>query len=197
MGRSRRSKFDFLTDTQEKKDPYLRDKYAHELYATPNYDGILVSKIVLDKSAKKDSRLKRQEEFINFFGLRKHIILRMEKLASAFCDNQSWVTAVLSATSKRTAPYRTNEILEYYEQFGFTYGVSIDHLIVGPFAKPGIREQRYELTLKNAEDFIRKHQARGHAFTPIGVAQGGTQNPMLRQSKISSEWNTNILRLAV
>jgi hypothetical protein len=69
-------------------------------------------------------------------------------------------------------PYTTEEILEYYQKSGFDYGVSIDHLIVGVFAKPGIREKRYELTLKNAEQFIKKHRAGGYQFTPIGVAQG-------------------------
>jgi tRNA-guanine family transglycosylase len=31
---------------------------------------------------------------------------------------------------------------------------------------------RYELTLKNAQEFIEKHQQGGYSFTPIGAAQG-------------------------
>ena len=69
-------------------------------------------------------------------------------------------------------PFDTDEILEYYQNFGFDLGVSIDHLIVGGFAAPGIREQRYDLTMKNAAEFIQKHRERGYRFTPIGVAQG-------------------------
>ncbi|MDJ0677359.1 MAG: tRNA-guanine transglycosylase DpdA, partial [Calothrix sp. MO_167.B42] len=69
-------------------------------------------------------------------------------------------------------PYNTVEILDYYEKLGFNYGVSIDHLIVGQFAQSGVREKRYNLTLRNAEEFISKHQNIGYNFTPIGVAQG-------------------------
>lgn len=69
-------------------------------------------------------------------------------------------------------PYTTDEILDYYEQLGFNYGVSIDHLIVGSFAQSGVKEKRYNLTLKNAEEFIQKHRAGHYTFTPIGVAQG-------------------------
>ncbi len=69
-------------------------------------------------------------------------------------------------------PYTTEEILDYYENHGFDYGVSIDRLIVGPFAAEGKREFRYDLTLKNAEDFIKQHKNRGCSFTPIGAVQG-------------------------
>ena len=153
----------------------MRDKYAHELYETPNYDGILVSKVVIDASAKK----RQQIEAVG--GI--HQFLRFEK-AHDFSKNGKpshfnllWQPVMgdcgaFGYIKEDLPPYDTDEILEYYEKFGFTYGVSIDHLIAGPFAKAGIREQRYDLTLKNAEDFILKHQERGYRFTPIGVAQG-------------------------
>jgi len=69
-------------------------------------------------------------------------------------------------------PYNTIEILDYYEKLGFNYGVSIDHLIVGGFAEVGVREKRYEITLKNAQEFIEQHKLGGYTFTPIGAAQG-------------------------
>ena len=71
-------------------------------------------------------------------------------------------------------PYKTDEILDYYERLGFDYGVSIDHLIVGPFAQPGIRNKRYKITQENAFEFIKQHRSKGYKFTPIGVAQGWT-----------------------
>lgn len=46
--------YNFLTDqATENRDPYTNDAYAHELYPSPNYDGILVSKIVIDQNKKK------------------------------------------------------------------------------------------------------------------------------------------------
>jgi tRNA-guanine family transglycosylase len=87
--------------------------------------------------------------------------------------DRSWAIAEPSGYIKEDVPpYNTVEILDYYQNLGFDFGVSIDHLIVGPFAAPGIREQRYDLTMKNAQEFIEKHQAGGYTFTPIGVAQG-------------------------
>jgi len=167
--------FDFLTDTQEKKDPYLRDKYAHELYDTPNYDGILVSKIVIDASARKRQQIEAAGGIHQFLRFEKAHDFSKNGETSHF--NLLWQPVMgdcgaFGYIKEDLPPYNTDEILQYYEQFGFTYGVSIDHLIVGPFAKAGIREQRYDLTLKNSEDFIVKHQARGYRFTPIGVAQG-------------------------
>ncbi|MFM6402453.1 hypothetical protein, partial [Planktothrix sp.] len=45
--------FNFKTDTlTPKREPY-EDWYAHQIYPQPNYDGILVSKVVVDKSRKK------------------------------------------------------------------------------------------------------------------------------------------------
>jgi hypothetical protein len=149
--------YNFLTDkATEDRDPYTNDAYAHELYSTPNYDGILVSKIVVDQNKKKRSR-------IESVGI--HKFLRFSGPIMGDCGAFGYI-------EEDEPPYETDEILDYYETLGFNYGVSIDHLVVGPFAQPGVREQRYELTLKNAEDFLKRHREKGYQFTPIGVAQG-------------------------
>jgi hypothetical protein len=150
--------FDFQNDafTQD-RNAYKDDIYAHEIYSKPNYDGILVSKIVIDKSSRKKADIEA------FGGI--HHFIRTESEVMGDCGAFGYIAEV-------EPPYKTDEILEYYEKLGFDYGVSIDHLIVGPFAQPGIREKRYELTQKNAFEFIEQHQRRGYKFTPIGVAQG-------------------------
>jgi hypothetical protein len=149
--------YDFLTDTAtQNRNPFSDDKYAHEIYTTPNYDGILVSKFVVDKSQKR-------KKYIETNGIHKSLRFPGEIMgdcgAFSYIDNDK-------------PPYSTTEILDYYEQLGFDYGVSIDHLIVGPYAEPGVRRKRYELTLKNAEEFLQKHSSGGYKFKPIGVAQG-------------------------
>ncbi|MEM7066766.1 MAG: tRNA-guanine transglycosylase DpdA [Cyanobacteria bacterium P01_B01_bin.77] len=149
--------YNFLTDqATENRDPYTNDAYAHELYSTPNYDGILVSKIVIDQNKKKRSH-------IQSVGI--HKFLRFPGPIMGDCGAFGYI-------EEENPPYDTEEILDYYESLGFEYGVSIDHLIVGAFAQPGIREKRYELTLKNAEEFLTRHREKGYRFTPIGVAQG-------------------------
>lgn len=149
--------YNFLTDTApENRDPYADDVYAHELYPTPNYDGVLVSKVVVDQNKTKRAKIE---------DLGIHRFIRFQKPIMGDCGAFGYI-------KEDVPPYETDEIVDYYERLGFNYGVSIDHLIVGPFAEPGIREKRYDLTLKNAEDFIQRHRERGHSFTPIGVAQG-------------------------
>jgi hypothetical protein len=148
----------FETDTStHNRIPSIDDVYAHDIYGYPNYDGILVSKVVVDKSKRKKQEIEKAggiHEFIRFYG---------EIMGD--CGAFGYI-------KQDEPPYHTEEILEYYERLGFNYGVSIDHLIVGQFAIEGVREKRYILTLKNAEDFIEKHKAGGYTFTPIGVAQG-------------------------
>lgn len=149
--------YNFQTDTLTlNRDPLLDDIYAHQIYQTPNYDGILVSKTVISKSKKK-------KELIEKLGIHKFLNWSAEIMGDC---------GAFSYLNEEKPPYTTEEILDYYENHGFNYGISIDHLIVGSFAKEGTREFRYDLTLKNAEDFIKKNKSRGCSFTPIGAAQG-------------------------
>ena len=53
---------------------------------------------------------------------------------------------------------------------GFDYGVSVDHLIVPEFEDQ--RTRRYELTLRNADEFLTACRRRGCNFVPIGAVQG-------------------------
>jgi hypothetical protein len=149
--------YDFLTDTlTASRDPYKDDIYAHQIYSNPNYNGILVSKGIVESSKKKKAQIEevRIHKFIRFLG-------------SVMGD-----CGAFGYIKEEVPPYNTEEILEYYQHIGFDYGVSIDHLIVGPFAESGVREKRYELTIKNAKDFIQKHRDGGYTFTPIGAVQG-------------------------
>ncbi len=67
-------------------------------------------------------------------------------------------------------PYTTDEILDYYTRLDFDYGVSIDHLIVT--ATEHQKQERYQLTIHNAEEFLVEHRKRGLTWTPIGAVQG-------------------------
>ena len=149
--------YDFLTDTLTAgRDPYEDDIYAHQIYSTPNYNGILVSKGIVESSKKKKAQIEE---------VRIHKFIRFSGAVMGDCGAFGYI-------KEEFPPYNTEEILEYYQRIGFDYGVSIDHLIVGPFAESGVREKRYELTIKNAEEFIQKHRTGGYTFRPIGAVQG-------------------------
>ena len=71
---------------------------------------------------------------------------------------------------RRESALPTDQILDYYTRLGFDYGVSIDHLIVTSTAAQ--KQHRYELTIHNAEEFLKEHRRRGLPWEPIGAVQG-------------------------
>jgi hypothetical protein len=153
-------KYDFIKDCSEKdRDVYQNDVYAHEIYNKPNYDGILVSKMSIEASKTKK---KSMEEI----GVHSYIRYPKNNPVMGDCGAFSYI-------DKENPPYKTEEILEYYEKLGFDIGVSIDHLIIGNIAKdPNERVRRYNITRNNAEEFINMHREKNCNFIPSGIAQG-------------------------
>ena len=151
--------FDFFTDTHSPgRDPYSDDRYAHELFPHPNYDGMLVSKAIIEGNPSRSRRLNELRDV--------HADVRFNGPVMGDCGAFSYV-------KQDKPPYETKEILDYYQRFGFDYGVSIDHLIVGPFSTGSARDQRYELTLKNAIEFLQRYRKHGgYRFKPVAAIQG-------------------------
>ena len=79
------------------RKPYVDDVYAHEIYAKPNYDGILVSKVVVDKSQTKKQRIYE-------IGIHKYIRLNSLKIMGD-CGAFGYI-------AEDEPPYTTEEILE-------------------------------------------------------------------------------------
>lgn len=152
--------YDFITDqTVEGRDPYSHDVYAHEIYKTPNYDGVLISKIIIEQNKSKKARIEEM-------GVHKFIRFDNGRPIMGDCGAFGYV-------DEKVPPFETKEILDYYQRLGFDIGVSIDHLIVGKYASDPIeRERRYKLTRKNAEEFLEEYKKGPYTFLPSGVAQG-------------------------
>ena len=123
--------YDFLTDTAtEGRDPYSHDVYAHEIYPTPNYDGVLISKIIIEQNKTKKARIEEM-------GVHKFIRFDNGRPIMGDCGAFGYV-------DEEVPPFETKEILDYYQRLGFDIGVSIDHLIVGKYATdPAERDRRY------------------------------------------------------
>lgn len=153
-------RYNFMSDeATEGRDPYLNDVYAHEIFEDPNYDGVLISKVNVE-----ESKIKRQK--VENVGV--HSFIRYPKTQPIMGD-----CGAFGYIGEHEPPYSTEEILDYYQKLGFDFGVSIDHLIAGDIAlDPVERQRRYDITRKNASDFINKWRNGNYSFTPIGVAQG-------------------------
>lgn len=149
--------YDFETDTHSGgSGDWSNEVYAHQMYPEPNYDGILVSKVVAEKSKKKKDR-------INAWGVHRFLRVPRDFPIMGDCGAFGYIM-------EDNPPYTTDEILDYYTRLDFDYGVSVDHLIVS--ATEAQKQHRYQLTIDNAEQFLREHRQRGLSWTPIGAVQG-------------------------
>jgi hypothetical protein len=160
--------YDFETDTgTPEKRKYYDEVYAHEIYKHPNYDGILFSKSAIEKSQAKSEMIREIGSIHKYARFENRPIL-------GDCGAFSYI-------AEKDPPYETKEILDYYQNYGFDYGVSIDHLIIPAFYHE--KEYRYHLTQENAREFIKLHREGGYSFTPVGVAQGWTPETYKRAAE--------------
>jgi hypothetical protein len=149
--------YDFATDTHSGgSSDWSNQVYAHQIFPEPNYDGILISKVIAEDSKRKKAR-------INELGVHRFLRVPPEFPVMGDCGAFGYI-------QKENPPYTTAEILDYYTRLGFDAGVSIDHLIVA--ATVAQQKHRYDLTIQNAEDFLKEHRRRGLEWEPIGAVQG-------------------------
>jgi len=150
--------YDFVTDQPTPgRNPYINDRYAHEMYTPPPYDGVLLSRAVIDAERSKRNRIRKAGTV--------HDYLRLPQGHSVLGD-----CGAFSYWRKAEPPYQTDEMLEYYQTLGFDLGVAIDHLIFAELEAE--KERRWNITMHNCEEFLKLHRSGGYTFTPIGVAQG-------------------------
>jgi queuine/archaeosine tRNA-ribosyltransferase len=149
--------YDFLNDTHSGgSGDWSNQVYAHQLYPEPNYDGILMSRAIAEKSRKKKER-------INALGVHRFLRVPREFPIMGDCGAFDYIM-------QESPPYTTEDVLDYYTRLGFDYGVSVDHLIVA--ATEQQKKFRYELTIHNAEDFLKQHRKADLKWEPIGAVQG-------------------------
>lgn len=149
--------YDFLTDTHSGgTGDWSNETYAHQMYPEPNYDGILMSRAVAEKSKKKDVR-------INEMGVHRFLRVPREFPIMGDCGAFDYI-------EEDVPPYSIEDVLEYYTRLDFDIGASVDHLVVPAFESA--REFRYDLTISNAEEFIKEHRKAGLKWEPMGSVQG-------------------------
>lgn len=171
--------FDFETETRSSTRVRQRDdRYPHEIFATAPYDGLLVSKAIVDGlggGTGKYSSAQRQR-FLRV-GVREYFRLQATSLETmGDCGAFTYVR-------EERPPYSAAEVADFYSDCGFDYGLSVDHVILGYNARlddnldnldlvPADWRARQDMTFELAEAFLRYCQAKQKRFAPIGVAQG-------------------------
>lgn len=148
--------YNFLNDEHRPdRDRWRDDIYPHQLFSEPICDGVFLSGIAIS-SLKK--RVKEAGNVHNFLHLPSHVPVMGDCNALTYKD-------------KEVPPHKTEDVLEIYQQHGYTFGASIDHLI--DFGSPLTEKQRrWDITIQNAQDFISEYWSMQCTFTPIGIVQG-------------------------
>ncbi|QYN37784.1 hypothetical protein K1T35_11395 [Pseudonocardia sp. DSM 110487] len=165
--------YDFLHDEYSPLRVRQRDDlYAHEVLTQIPYDGILVSKAIVDGSvngAGKYTQSQRQRLYRR--GVRSFFRLPDSIATIGDCGAFNYV-------SEHEPPYTVNEVIDFYEGCGFDAGISVDHVILGYDASatdetvdPAWKD-RQNITLRLANDFLEAVDSRRCTFEPVASAQG-------------------------
>ncbi|MCG6157723.1 tRNA-guanine transglycosylase DpdA [Rubinisphaera margarita] len=170
--------FDF--DTEKRKETRIRqrdDLYAHEVFEKPPYDGMLVSMAIVHGTGGSTGRytLGQQRRF-SVEGARE--FLRLPKGLELIGD-----CGAFTYVKEPVPPVSVEQVARFYEDSGFDYGASVDHIILEydpqwdrplPGTKPVPEDcvRRQELTIQLARDFQKLCRQQKVRFEPIGIAQG-------------------------
>lgn len=165
--------YDFINDEYLPTRVRQRDDvYAHEVVTPSPYDGILVSKAIVDGSVKGAGRYAApQRARLYRLGVRKFFRLPDHTLSLGDCGAFNYI-------NEEHPPYTVDEVLDFYEECGFDAGVSIDHVIFGylPLADESTVDsawvKRRHISLELAEKFFAAVQERSTDVEPVGAAQG-------------------------
>lgn len=180
--------FDFIADrSPADRQPYWDDAYPHEILGFAPYDGVLVSRAILGGHQVKGKYTPGQARRFEAVGARK--FLRLDTPAFShlpiFGD-----CGAFAYVNEDVPPYTPAEIAEFYDDCRFTHGCSVDHIIFEFDAKNPPAEAmsedvraRFELTLENADAFIREVAAAKAAFTPLGTVQGWSPASMAEAAR--------------
>ena len=170
--------FDFVTE--KRNDTRIRqrdDLYAHEVFDSPPYDGMLVSKAVVEGTGGTTGRYTLGQQR-RFFAEGVREFMRLPKHLEIIGD-----CGAFSYVNEPTPPVTVEDVSRFYEESGFDYGASVDHVILAynadwDYSLPGVDpvpddcRKRQEITIELAREFIQNTKKQKLSFKPLGVAQG-------------------------
>ncbi|GAA1033081.1 hypothetical protein GCM10009557_33640 [Virgisporangium ochraceum] len=167
------STYDLVNDEYSPFRVHERDDlYAHEALDPPPYDGILVSKAIVDGSVRSAGKYTgAQREGLYKLGVRS--FFRLPRNVDTMGD-----CGAFNYAGEYDPPDTVDEVLDFYERCGFDAGVSVDHVIVQYDAAATEARanpdwvRRRQISLQYAEEFLRASRSRRSRVQPIGAAQG-------------------------
>ena len=184
--------YNFIEDrTTPGRKKYWDDMYAHEIMSPAPYDGLLVSMSGLrqaDGVATSKVRYSTAEEqrFLRD-GARRFLRYGGPKFAKAMLMGDCGAFAYVE---HEYPAYKPKEVVEFYDEAGFTHGVSPDHIIFDcDMSNPPSTEvaestlKRFHITQQNAEEFLKLVEAENFPFEPMGAVQGWSPKSMAESAR--------------
>lgn len=177
--------FNFETETRaEFRVRQHDDRYAHEVLAEAPFDGLLVSIAVIESIGGTGAGryTMAQRNRLRRVGAREFFRLPPRSDAKSTIELMGDCGA-FSYVREEDPPFTTEEVVDFYADCGFDFGISVDHMILGFKAEydasfPGVDvvppdwRRRQEITLGRAREFLEISARRRVRFEPIGVAHG-------------------------
>jgi len=186
--------FDFLTEDRAPDRRRQRDDlYAHELFRNAPYDGLLVSKAIVDGSGSAAGKYTvAQRHRLLRLGVREFFRLDERRRTSRI--ETMGDCGAFSYVDQEVPPFSVDDVIEFYGACGFDYGISVDHVILGFLSEEGLLlagedivpsdwVSRQHLTVELASEFFRKCRALKVPFKAVGVAQGWSPESYARAVK--------------
>lgn len=155
------------------------DDFPHEHLDQAPYDGILVSRAIVGDARRPGKYTGAQCMRFRREGARAFLRFPEKGYPNSIVMGDC---GAFSYRMMKEPPYSVEDTLEFYHDGRFTHGCAIDHLIFDflddKAAAPKEARRRQEITLANAQQFLRASRALGKTFTPIGVVQGWSPRSM-------------------
>ena len=165
--------YDFVHDEYSPLRVRQRDDlYAHEVLDQAPYQGLLVSKAIVDGSVKGSGKYSEsQRQRLYRLGVRNFFRLPGSVDTLGDCGAFNYVDEALP-------PYSVDEVIDFYEGCGFDAGISVDHVVLAydaaktfETADPAWAERR-RISLDYAENYLSALKDRRSRVKPVGAAQG-------------------------
>lgn len=170
--------YDFALDQfSANRSPYSDDIFAHEIFEAAPYDGILVSKSLIE------AKPGRYQAIMNNGGIKRHLHLDGAAWDGMIVMGDCGAFSYLNEMQPPEA-YSVRRVVDFYQDLGFDLGVAPDHLVVNQIRRrtrkgrevyvltAADKERRRSISLDNAQEFWDAVSARGFPFVPVASAQG-------------------------
>lgn len=183
----------FFPDSQDQVDPSFNfqteqrsiyrvrqrdDRYAHEILDPPPYDGMLVTKPIVDGMPGAGGKYtSAQRNRLYRDGAQQFFRLRNGSSSLEIMGD----CGAFTYAREESPIYGHDEVIDFYEGCSFDIGVAIDHVIFGydatldlkgPEAIPAEWTRRLDLNTSLAAEFLSRHRERKARFDPVGAAHG-------------------------